>query len=707
MKALGTPTKRTPDLRRSADAKLAELEMQNQALRESRAELEAEVQRYADLYDFAPAGYFTLEKDGTIRTLSLSGARLLAAERAEVVGRRFGTFVAEANRPDFDGALGRTFESKAKQACDVELVRPSLSPLAVTIETSLSPDGRECRVVLADLTARKRTAEALHASETHFRLLMEAVKDYAIFSIAPDGRVTSWNSGAQALKGYTAAEIVGEHFSVFYSAEDRERGKPALELSVAAAEGRFEEEGWRLRKDGSRFWANVIITPVRDAKGKLVGFAKVTRDLTCVRRLQQKQLCAEKRRALLESVAATLDGPIALADAAAAILTAGLAVGTHAVLVARTVENGKELELLHEVGKATSAAWSARFRSSTVVGDRRRFSIDERTALCDAVRSRSAVWLQSPAEIRASYPDYAHLFEEVGYRALAALPLIARDEVVGALRLSFSEERVFDPDDRAFLTAFARQCALALDRTLLYEDAVAARDLAERATMMRDELLSVVAHDLRNPLSGIALWAKYLDDTAPAGEAGEGVRKGAAAIRDGVRRTTLLIKDLGDVASIESGQLRLRTQEADAHAIVSSAVEALAPLAVEKELSLTGEAPSVHLVCDPNRVEEVLGNLVANAIKLTPERGRITIGAERSGDDVRFSVADTGPGIPEDAREHIFERYWRGRERDLTKGVGLGLFIAKGIVAGHGGKIWVDSALGRGSTFYFTIPIAH
>ena len=140
---------------------------------------------------------------------------------------------------------------------------------------------------------------------------------------------------------------------------------------------------------------------------------------------------------------------------------------------------------------------------------------------------------------------------------------------------------------------------------------------------------------------------------------------------------------------------------------MSSAVEALAPLAVEKELSLTGEAPSVHLVCDPNRVEEVLGNLVANAIKLTPERGRITIGAERSGDDVRFSVADTGPGIPEDAREHIFERYWRGRERDLTKGVGLGLFIAKGIVDGHGGKIWVDSALGRGSTFYFTIPIAH
>ena len=153
----------------------------------------------------------------------------------------------------------------------------------------------------------------------------------------------------------------------------------------------------------------------------------------------------------------------------------------------------------------------------------------------------------------------------------------------------------------------------------------------------------------------------------------------------------VLLQDLGDVASIDAGQLRIRMQERSAETIVTDLVEAFTPLCAEKGVSLVGRAPALRLTCDPNRAQQVLGNLVANALKFTPRGGTITIEAAPSGGEVRFSVTDTGSGISPEACEHVFERYWRGKERDLTKGVGLGLFIAKSIVDAHGGKIWVES----------------
>ena len=127
---------------------------------------------------------------------------------------------------------------------------------------------------------RQRAEEALRESEEHFRLLIEGVQDYAIFMLDPEGRITTWNEGAQRIKGYKAEEVIGEHFSIFYTDEDVERGHAEEELGVAAQEGRYEEEGLRVRKDGSRFWANAVITALRDEAGNLRGFSKVTRDIT-------------------------------------------------------------------------------------------------------------------------------------------------------------------------------------------------------------------------------------------------------------------------------------------------------------------------------------------------------------------------------------------------------------------------------------------
>jgi PAS domain S-box-containing protein len=152
-------------------------------------------------------------------------------------------------------------------------------------------EGREARLVVAtDVTERLRAEEALRRSEERFRLMVSAVKDYAILMLDPQGRVISWNAGAERIKGYRAEEIIGQHFSRFYPAEAIEAGTPSKVLKAAAEQGRFEDEGWRLRKDGSRFWANVVITALRDEKGALHGFGKVTRDMTERKRAEREIL---------------------------------------------------------------------------------------------------------------------------------------------------------------------------------------------------------------------------------------------------------------------------------------------------------------------------------------------------------------------------------------------------------------------------------
>ena len=154
---------------------------------------------------------------------------------------------------------------------------------------------------------RRRTRVALRQSEERFRLLVEGVKDYAIFMLDPHGYITTWNEGAQRIKGYEGEEIVGEHFSVFYTEGDVERGHPDEELRIAAAEGSYEEEGPRVRKDGSTFWASVLITALRDEEGDLRGFAKVTRDITARKEAEDRERLLIREKAALERAADTLE----------------------------------------------------------------------------------------------------------------------------------------------------------------------------------------------------------------------------------------------------------------------------------------------------------------------------------------------------------------------------------------------------------------
>jgi PAS domain S-box-containing protein len=264
--------------------------------RRAEKELRQSEERYHLLFDSNPHPVWVYD----VQTLAILDVNQSAVRNYGYSRGEFTSLTIKDIRPSED--VPALIESASKAPPDTETAgvwkHRKRDGTLIDVEITSHPlvyGGRDARLVVAtDVTTRKRAEEALRQSEERFRLLVSEVTDYAILMLDPEGRIASWNAGAERIKGYKAGEIVGQHFSRFYSTEDVERGKPANELKIAGKEGRFEDEGWRVRKDGSRFWANVVITALRDGSGRLLGFAKVTRDITEQKRSQEVMMYAKE-----------------------------------------------------------------------------------------------------------------------------------------------------------------------------------------------------------------------------------------------------------------------------------------------------------------------------------------------------------------------------------------------------------------------------
>jgi PAS domain S-box-containing protein len=244
---------------------------------------------------------FMLDGEGHVATWNAGASRLKGYQASEIVGQHFSIFYpAEDRAAKKPEAILDTVQRSGRYEEEGWRIRKDGSRFwANVVITSLRDERGNCigfAKVTRDLSERRRNEEDLRRSEERFRLLVENVADYAIYMLDVDGRVATWNLGAERMKGYTAEQIIGHHFSVFFPAEDAAAGKPAMELTRAAAEGHYEDEGWRIRKDGTRFWANAVLTALRDGQGTLLGFAKITRDLTARREAEttERRMFAEQ-----------------------------------------------------------------------------------------------------------------------------------------------------------------------------------------------------------------------------------------------------------------------------------------------------------------------------------------------------------------------------------------------------------------------------
>ena len=308
----------------------------------------------------------------------------------------------------------------------------------------------------------------------------------------------------------------------------------------------------------------------------------------------------------------------------------------------------------------------------------------------------------TPAFIRASFAEAGQrrVVEALGPRSLICVPLVTSGRPIGALTLVTSGSgRRFEVADLSLAADLARRAAVVVEHARLFHE-------AQQATRARDDVLAVVAHDLRNPLNTVTMAVSLMLETTPPERVQE--RRQAEIVRRAADRMNRMIQDLLDVKRMESGRLTIDPRPEDPGVLINDTVDMLRPLAtgstIRMETNIEDDLPNV--LADAARIQQVLSNLVGNAVKFTPRAGRISVCAELMEGEVRFAVIDTGPGIPAEQLPHIFGRFWQAKTSD-RRGIGLGLAIAKGIVEAHNGRIWVESSVGLGSTFYFTLPVAN
>nr|WP_162145288.1 PAS domain S-box protein [Chthoniobacter flavus] len=494
-----------------------------------------------------------------------------------------------------------------------------------------------------------------HETEERFRLLVESVKDYGIFTLDADGCVTSWNEGARRIKGYEAAEILGSHFSRFYPPEDVLAGKPERELVIAIAEGRVEDEGWRLRKDGTRFWADVVITSLWDsATGELKGFGKVTRDLTERRQAEIALRQSEEQfRLLVDCVA---EYAIFMLDPTG-----------HVVTWNSGAEKAKGYLAKEIIGKHFGCFYTKEDRDT-----------DLPNRLLEEARSHGHVRAQ-------------------GTRVRKDGTTFQADVLITAIRDSTGQLQGFSKVTRD------------ITEQLRIREMETAKLTAEKANEAKDNFLAVLSHELRTPLTPVIAGASYLIENRSA-ISDEEMLEHLHTIRRNAQLEAQLIDDLLDLTRISRGKMILHPEAVDIHAALRDVGAILQEEIQRKQLALSYDlqATGYWSWVDPTRIRQVFWNLINNAIKFTPEGGRIKVrSANPSPTCLRVDVSDSGLGIAPEQQQRIFGAFEQG-EVDTTRkfgGLGLGLAITRHLVEQQNGSISVTSE-GKGKGACFTVTLA-
>jgi signal transduction histidine kinase len=305
--------------------------------------------------------------------------------------------------------------------------------------------------------------------------------------------------------------------------------------------------------------------------------------------------------------------------------------------------------------------------------------------------------------LREAAPDAEQLalMRRLAATSLMLVPLLARGRALGMLVLgSTRTDRYYRAEDLALAGELGRIAAISIDNSRLYRQ-------AQDAVRARDEVLRVVSHDLRNPVNVVLMGAAFLLEEAPAelrqGPFGRTLR----AMQSSADRADRMINDLLDVSQIEAGQLSIEPVRQPVVPLLREAVDAQRAVAESHRIDLRWRAGDdlPRVLADGSRVLQILGNLVTNALKFTPAGGVVEVGAVAEGEEIRWYVSDTGPGMAPEQLPHVFDRFWQAQRTD-RRGLGLGLAIVLGLAQAHGGRVWVESELGRGTTFHFTLPLA-
>ncbi|HYP43857.1 MAG TPA: response regulator [Propionibacteriaceae bacterium] len=525
-------------------------------------------------------------------------------------------------------------------------------------------------------------------------MLIEGVREYAIVSLDVDGTITSWNSGAESIAKYSKSEALGRHVSIIYPELDIAAGKPQADLAIAAADGRVEDEGWRVRKDGTQFWANVVITALYDDDHRLLGFGLVARDMSERRAAEQELRASEERFRLM--VSSVRDYAILGLDLHGHITSWN--VGAQHIKGYRADEViGRHFSLFYTPGDVAAAKPEGGLLAAAAEGrwedEGWRIRKDGTTFWANVV-------------ITALYDDNHDL------HGFGKVTRDMTERRVAEEQLRASEER---QRQTAALLATANEVlrAQAVELSRARDEAEQATREAQAATRAKSAFLATMSHEIRTPLNAVIGMTGLLMDT----DLSEEQRAFAETVHDSGEGLLVIINDILDFSKIEAGNLELESAAFDLRHCLEKAVALVGHQADNQGLELvaqvSAQCPEV-VVGDEVRIRQVVVNLLSNAVKFTAA-GEVALNAsceplgDAGGGLLRLSVAvrDTGRGIPADRMQQLFQPFSQVESNArIYGGTGLGLAISRRLAEAMDGSLDVASRVGQGSTFTFTALVA-
>lgn len=524
----------------------------------------------------------------------------------------------------------------------------------------------------------EQRARALEEAERKFEATF-ANAAVGIAHVSLDGTWLHLNDAFCRLLGYPHHELIQLRFQDVTHPDDLKADLDNIARLLAGEVDGYAMEKRYVRKSGRVVWVELSVSMVRDTSGNPDYLVGVAQDITRRRALRER---LELIAGASELLASSMDLRVVLQRVAELAVTG--AVDWCAVDIAAPGET---------LGDFVAVAHRDPAKTELLREIRRQYP-----PRLDAPAGAAKVLRTGDPELVANVDDLRLV------RALAAgsylrVPLAHESRVLGVLSLANDETRAtLEEEDVELALELARRIALAVENARLHEESA-------RAVRLRDQVLGIVSHDLRDPINTISLASSLLiEDPAVRGSAGATRQLGV--IQRSTGRATRLIDDLLDVSGIQSGKLALTLGACELGALLVEAVEGQLLFAEEKGVSLRTRASVQDLcvVCDRDRLLQVFSNLIGNALKFSRAGDEVIVGAYAADGEALVSVSDTGPGIAAEEVEHVFDPYWKGRPR--AHGTGLGLFISKGLIESHGGRLRVESRLGEGSTFTFTLPLS-
>jgi PAS domain S-box-containing protein len=619
---------------------------------------------------------------GIITSWNAAAEKLFGYTEAEVLGKHISILIPKSRLNEEDIIIGNI--ARGIKINHFETVRVAKDGTEIPISLSVSPvTDSKGRIIGASKIARDLSENKRSEEKQAMLAAIVNSSDDAIVSKTLKGMITSWNKGAEAIFGYTEAEVLGKHISILIP---RPRLSEEEYIIGQVAQGNKVDhfETIRLTKNGTEIPVSLSVSPIKNSRGKIIGASKIAQKQS-QERLKRYADNLEMINSVNETITEDLDLNKILqkvTDATTALTGARFG----AFFYNFVNPNGDALMLYTTSGVPKDA-----FEN---------FSMPHQSAVFKPnFRGEGVIRIDDIAQ-DSNYQQ--NLPESIMPNSLSvvsylAVPVISRSgSVIGGLLFGHPEAGKFTKDHEDIVISIAAQAAIGLENAKLYEQVKALNE-------KKDEFIGMASHELKTPLTSITGYLQILQRL----KGDESSKSFIAKTAQQVKKLSALVSDLLDVSKVEAGKLQLSKENFDICHVIDEAIELIQHSNTTHQIFLEKNVDCLTIFGDPQRVEQVIINLLTNAIKYSPSANRVEVSLNRTDNEVIVGVKDAGFGIPADKLINIFSRFYRvDGISPAISGLGIGLYISHDIIERHNGKLWAESELGKGSTFWFTLPIS-